>query len=117
MENKLYKAKKLLDGEFILGYYVKLRDYLDNKKIIHAIVPTDAVLFPRGEIVDFFDIDPDTLQIVSWVTCASLNRECSYHRLMEDYYDKTYTDIDYCGYDPGRECWYNRKACEDFKED
>ena len=60
MRNILFRAKRTDNGEWVYGYYIKTRDYLDNREI-HLIVSIDSTTFPANEITDTNEIDPETL--------------------------------------------------------
>lgn len=57
---KLFRAKSLDTGEWIFGHYACGVDYLDEDRINHIIIPTDATLYPRSEIHYEF-VDPETV--------------------------------------------------------
>ena len=60
--NYLMQAKRKSDGIWIIGYYAKVKDYLDEKDI-HVIIPTDANLIPHEDINMFEVIDESTLEL------------------------------------------------------
>ena len=60
MHDILFRAKRTDNGEWVYGYYIKTRDYLDNREI-HLIVGIDSTAFPTNEITDTNEIDPETL--------------------------------------------------------
>lgn len=60
MTDILFKAKAKDTGEWVHGYYVKLKDYLEEKDV-HIIIPTGATLYPRCEISQYEEIRPETL--------------------------------------------------------
>lgn len=60
MRDILFRAKRIDNGEWVYGYYIKTHDYLDNREI-HLIVGIDSTSFPANEITDTNEIDPETL--------------------------------------------------------
>lgn len=60
MHNVLFRAKRIDNGEWTYGYYIKTHDYLDNREI-NLIVGIDSTTFPANEITDTNEIDPETL--------------------------------------------------------
>lgn len=60
MSTDIYRAKRLDNGEWIEGYYVKAKDYLTEKDV-HVIFPLDTTLFPHGEVAGYEPIIPETV--------------------------------------------------------
>ena len=60
MREILFRGKRKDTGEWIEGYYVKIKDYLTEKEI-HAIIPNDTYLFPHGEFSDHEEVIPETV--------------------------------------------------------
>lgn len=60
MRDILFRAKRIDNGEWVYGYYIKTHDYLDNREI-HLIVGIDSTSFPANEITDTNEIDPETI--------------------------------------------------------
>ena len=60
MHDILFRAKRIDNGEWVYGYYIKTHDYLDNREI-HLIVGIDSTSFPANEITGTNEIDPETL--------------------------------------------------------
>ena len=60
MENRyLYKAKRIDDGEWVQGYYVKGSDMYGKET--HVIFEHDAIFYSHGETDGFAEIDPSTI--------------------------------------------------------
>lgn len=60
MHNILFRAKRIDNGEWVYGYYIKTHDYLDNREI-HLIVGIDSTSFPTNEITDANEVNLETL--------------------------------------------------------
>ena len=60
MREILFKAKRKDNGEWIEGYYAKVKDYLTERDV-HVIFPLDAELFPHGEFTGAEEIIPETV--------------------------------------------------------
>lgn len=60
MRDILFRAKRADNGEWVYGYYIKTRDYLDNREI-HLIVGIDSTSFPANEFIDANEVNPETL--------------------------------------------------------
>ncbi len=56
----LFKAKRTDNGEWVEGYFVKGKWYLDEKKKC-AILPLDLCFYPCCEINEWIEIDPKTV--------------------------------------------------------
>lgn len=60
MENRyLYKAKRIDDGEWVQGYYVKGSDMYGKET--HVIFEPDAIFYSHGETDGLTEIDPSTI--------------------------------------------------------
>lgn len=60
MENRyLYKAKRIDNGEWVDGFYVKGSDMYGKET--HVIFETDAIFFSHGETDGFAEINPSTI--------------------------------------------------------
>lgn len=59
MREILFKAKTLT-GEWVEGYLVKAKWYVDEKEIC-AIIPIDVCFFPHCEISEWYKVDVNTL--------------------------------------------------------
>ena len=60
MENRyLYKAKRIDDGEWVQGYYVKGSDMYGKET--HVIFEPDAIFYSHGETDGLAEIDPSTI--------------------------------------------------------
>ena len=66
--NVLYRAKKKSDGEWIEGYYAKVKDYLHGE-YVHIIFPVGITLYPHSEFEEYEEIIPETL-------CRRLDHVC-----------------------------------------
>jgi uncharacterized phage protein (TIGR01671 family) len=60
MRDILFRAKRIDNGEWVYGYYIKTHDYLDNREI-HLIVRIDSTSFPANEITDVNEVNLETL--------------------------------------------------------
>ena len=60
MREILFRAKRIDDEEWVEGYFVIGKWYLDEKER-YAILPTDLCFYPHCEINEWIEIDPDTL--------------------------------------------------------
>lgn len=56
----LYHGKDKSTGEWIEGYYTKVKWYLDEKEM-HIILPVDIVFFPHSEISEWHEVFPETV--------------------------------------------------------
>lgn len=57
----LYTAKSKYTDEWVVGYYAKLKHWMDDS-ITHVIIPLDATLYPYCEVSGLEIIDLDTLE-------------------------------------------------------
>lgn len=60
MRDILFRAKRIDNGEWVYGYYIKTRDYLDNRET-HLIIGIDSTAFPANEITDANEVNLETL--------------------------------------------------------
>lgn len=60
MRDILFRAKRIDNGEWVYGCYIKTRDYLDNREI-HLIIDIDSTVFPVNEITDTNEVNLETL--------------------------------------------------------
>lgn len=60
MRKILFKAKRVDNGEWVEGYFVKAKWYLDEKEI-YVIIPTDVCFFPHCEISEWHEVDSKTI--------------------------------------------------------
>lgn len=60
MREILFRAKRIDDEEWVEGYFVIGKWYLDEKER-YAILPTDLCFYPHCEINEWIEIDPETL--------------------------------------------------------
>lgn len=60
MREILFRAKRIENGEWVEGYFVKGKWYLDEKEK-YAILPIDLCFYPHFEINEWIEIDPETL--------------------------------------------------------
>lgn len=60
MDNRyLYKAKRVDNGEWVTGYYVKGSDMYGEET--HVIFEPDAIFYSHGETDGLAEIDPSTI--------------------------------------------------------
>lgn len=60
MDKHICRAKRIDNGEWVLGYYVECTYYLDDT-VFHMILPTDVTLYPRCEFTELYNVNPDTV--------------------------------------------------------
>lgn len=60
MREILFRAKRIDNGEWVEGYFVIGKWYLDEKER-YAILPTDLCFYTHCEINEWIEIDPETL--------------------------------------------------------
>ena len=60
MREILFRAKRTDNGEWVEGYFVKGKWYLDEKEK-YAILPIDLCFYPHCEINEWIEIDPETV--------------------------------------------------------
>ena len=60
MREILFRAKRIDNGEWVEGYFVIGKWYLDEKER-YAILPIDLCFYPHCEINEWIEIDPKTL--------------------------------------------------------
>lgn len=60
MTDILFKAKKKTNGEWIEGYFAKVKWYLDGSTKF-VIFPTDVCMFPRCEVSEWEEVIPETI--------------------------------------------------------
>ena len=51
----LFRGKRIDNGEWIEGYYVKTVDYL-NDSAVHLIIESPSTFYPRGEIAGEYEV-------------------------------------------------------------
>lgn len=59
-ERYLYRAKRIDNGEWVEGFLIQAKWYI-NEKEIWAILPTDLCLLPHCEISEWIEIDQSTI--------------------------------------------------------
>ena len=60
MREILFKAKRIDTGEWVEGYLVKAKWYLDEKEM-YVIAPTDVCFYPHCEISEWHEVDLNTI--------------------------------------------------------
>lgn len=71
--NDLHRAKRKDNGEWIEGYLVKAKWYLDNAEMF-VIVPTDVCFFPHCEISEWYEVISETICRYSGLTDKNGNK-------------------------------------------
>ena len=62
MDNKyLYRAKRLDNGEWVEGYYVRGLDVFTNCEEIHMIFEPTTIFYSSGETDGFVEVDRSTI--------------------------------------------------------
>lgn len=59
MDRYLYKAKRLDNGEWVQGYYVKGLDVYDKE--VHLIFEPNTMFYSSGETDGWYKVDPTTI--------------------------------------------------------
>lgn len=67
MREILFRAKRTDNGEWVEGYFVKGKWYLDEKEK-YAILPIDLCFYPHCEINEWIEIDPETVRQYTGLT-------------------------------------------------
>ena len=60
MREILFRGKRKDNGEWVEGYYIKAKWYLDEKEM-HIIFPLDVAIFPHAEVSEYEEIIPETV--------------------------------------------------------
>jgi uncharacterized phage protein (TIGR01671 family) len=60
MRDILFRGKRKDNGEWVEGYYIKAKWYLDGKEM-HIIFPLDVAIFPHTEVSEYEEIIPETV--------------------------------------------------------
>lgn len=61
MDRYLYKAKRLDNGEWVQGYYVKGLDAFENCEEAHIIFEPNTMFYSSGETDGWYKVDPSTI--------------------------------------------------------
>ena len=62
MEDRyLFKAKRIDNGEWVQGYYVKGLDVFTNCEEAHIIFEPNTMLYSSGETDGWYKVDPSTI--------------------------------------------------------
>lgn len=62
MEDRyLFKAKRIDNGEWVEGYYVKGLDVFTNCEEIHIIFEPNTMFYSSGETDGWYKVDPSTI--------------------------------------------------------
>lgn len=62
MEDRyLFKAKRIDNGEWVQGYYVKGLDVFTNCEEIHIIFEPNTMFYSSGETDGWYKVDPSTI--------------------------------------------------------
>lgn len=62
MEDRyLFKAKRIDNGEWVQGYYVKDLDVFTNCEEIHIIFEPNTMFYSSGETDGWYKVDPSTI--------------------------------------------------------
>lgn len=60
MREILFRGKRVNGGEWVEGYFVKAKWYLDDRDVF-AIIPTGVCFYPLCEIDEYIEVDPKTV--------------------------------------------------------
>ena len=60
MREILFRGKRIDNGEWIEGYYVKTVDYRTDSAV-HLIIELPSAFYPRGEIAGEYEINSSTI--------------------------------------------------------
>ena len=60
MNEVVFRGKRIDTGEWVEGYYVKAKDYLDGE-YVHIILGLDTTVYPRCEFSSYEVIIPETV--------------------------------------------------------
>lgn len=67
MREILFKAKRVDNGEWVEGYLVKTKWYI-NEKEMYVILPIDVCFYPHCEISEWIEVDEKTICQYTGVT-------------------------------------------------
>jgi uncharacterized phage protein (TIGR01671 family) len=115
MREILFRGKRIDNGEWVEGYYTKVKWYLDGKKK-HIIFPLDVAIFPRAEVSEYVEVIPETVGQYTGLTDKNgkkifegdiVTNSCGRKKTVEFYDSRYYPFIAF----PEYNCW-DEKECE-----
>lgn len=61
MSNYICKAKYFRTGEWLVGYYMQVKDWLYDKPMHLIFVKDEAESYPRCEFIGWYEVHPNTV--------------------------------------------------------
>lgn len=104
MREILFRAKRKDNDEWVEGYVVNAKWYLDEKEM-YVIIPTDVCFFPHCEISEWYEVDENTLCQYTGIKDRNGNKIFEGDIVKDIYTNKGYVmqvewNDYYCGFKP-----------------